>query len=84
MGKNRLNQIKQQKSHAEKTAQEEAKQQLRGADPWEDEDKTERVSMRIEPSLKQAFQEQLPRFASISDGIRDWMIRVAKEEQDVQ
>jgi hypothetical protein len=83
MSKNRLNQIQSKKQENEKEAREEAKQQLHGEKPWEGEEKTDRVSMRVEPSLKEEFEKKLPRFASISDAIREYMIRVAGEKSDV-
>ena len=45
---------------------------------WESENRTDRISMRIEPSLKEAFSKSLPPYASISDIIREYMIDVAK------
>lgn len=83
MSKNRLSQIQSKKQQTEQEARKEAEEQLRGEDPWEGEEKTDRVSMRVEPSLKEEFERQLPRFASISDAIREYMIRVAGEESEV-
>lgn len=81
--KNRLSQIQSKKRETEEQGRQEATLQLRGEDPWEGEDKEDRVSMRIEPTLKSEFKEQLPRFASISDAIREFMISVARGERDV-
>lgn len=83
MSKNRLSQIQSKKQQTEQEARKEAEEQLHGEDPWEGEEKTDRVSMRVEPSLKEEFERQLPRFASISDAIREYMIRVAGEESEV-
>jgi hypothetical protein len=51
------------------------------APSWNVEKKEARISMRVEPSLKEAFETQLPKYASISDILRDFMIRVAREEE---
>jgi hypothetical protein len=83
MSKNRLDQIETKKQEAEEGARKEAEQRLHGKDPWEEEEKTDRVSMRIEPSLKEEFEKQLPRFASISDVIREYMVRVARGHSEV-
>lgn len=83
MSKNRLSQIQSKKQQTEQEARKEAEEQLRAEDPWEGEEKTDRVSMRVEPSLKEEFERQLPRFASISDAIREYMIRVAGEESEI-
>lgn len=83
MSKNRLSQIESKKQQTEEEARKEAEEQLRGEDSWEGEEKTDRVSMRVEPSLKEEFERQLPRFASISDAIREYMIRVARGRSDV-
>jgi hypothetical protein len=83
MSKNRLEQLKTKKQETEEEAKTEAEQRLHGKDPWEGEEKTDRVSMRIEPSLKEEFEKQLPRFASISDAIREYMIRVARGHSEV-
>lgn len=83
MSKNRLDQIKTRKQENEEEARKEAEQRLHGKDPWEEEEKTDRVSMRVEPSLKKEFENQLPRFASISDAIREYMIRVAQGQSEV-
>lgn len=83
MSKNRLSQIKSKKQETEKEAREEAEQRLHGQAPWEEEEKTDRISMRIEPSLKERFEDELPRFASISDAIREYMIRVARGQSDL-
>ncbi len=83
MSKNRLSQIQSKKQETEEEAREEAKQRLHGEKPWEDEEKTDRVSMRVEPSLKEEFERKLPRFASISDAVREYMIRVSSGEFDV-
>jgi len=37
--------------------------------------------MRIEPSLKDAFEAQLPPYASVSDILRAYMTRVAKGKE---
>jgi len=83
MSKNRLSQIQSKKQETEKEAREEAKKHLHGENSWEGEEKTDRISMRVEPSLKEEFQRKLPRFASISDAIREYMIRVASGESEV-
>lgn len=83
MSKNRLSQIQSKKQENEKEARKEAEQQLHGENPWDGEEKTDRVSMRVEPSLKEEFEGELPRFASISDAIREYMIRVASEKSEV-
>ncbi|WP_251951708.1 hypothetical protein [Salinibacter ruber] len=83
MSKNRLSQLESKKQKSEQEAREKAEEKLRGEDPWEEEKKTDRVSMRVEPSLKEKFEDQLPRFASISDAIREYMIRVARRESEV-
>lgn len=83
MSKNRLSEIQTRKQKTEEEARQKAKRRLQGKKPWEDEEKTARVSMRIEPSLKEEFEKQLPRFASISDAIREYMIRVAQGEGEV-
>lgn len=80
MSKNRLSAIQTKKQETEAKAREEAERRLQGKTPWQDEEKTDRISMRVEPSLKAAFEEQLPRYASITDVIRDYMIRVARGE----
>ena len=83
MSKNRLNQIQSKKQETEEEARREAEQQLHGEDSWESEEKTDRISMRIEPSLKKEFEDQLPRFASISDAIREYIIQVARGKSEV-
>ena len=88
MSKNRLSQIQSKKQETEQQgprgdAREEAEKHLHGEDPWEEEEKTGRVSMRVEPSLKEKFEEQLPRFASLSDAIREYMIRVARGKSEI-
>lgn len=83
MSKNRLSQIQSKKQETEKEARKEAEQELHGENPWDGEEKTDRVSMRIEPSLKEEFEKKLPRFASISDAIREYMIRVASGKSDI-
>lgn len=83
MSKNRLSEIKSKKQETEEEARREAESRLHGKDEWEGEAKTDRVSMRIEPSLKEKFEDQLPRFASISDAIREYMVRVARGQSDV-
>lgn len=83
MSKNRLSQLQSKKQDTEEEAKKEAEQQLRGEDAWEGEEKTDRISMRIEPSLKEEFEKKLPRFASISDAIREYMIRVARGQTEV-
>lgn len=83
MNKNRLSQLQSKKQETEEEARREAKQQLQGEDAWEGEEKTDRISMRIEPSLKEEFEENLPRFASISDAIREYMIRVARDKKEI-
>jgi len=80
MSKNRLSAIQTKKQETEAKARKEAERRLQGKTPWQDEEKTDRISMRVEPSLKAAFEEQLPRYASITDVIRDYMIRVARGE----
>jgi hypothetical protein len=83
MSKNRLSQIQSKKQETEEKAKKEAESRLHAEDVWEEEAKADRVSMRIEPSLKEQFEDQLPRFASISDAIREYMIRVARGESEV-
>jgi hypothetical protein len=83
MSKNRLDQLKTKKQETEEEAKTKAEQHLHGKDPWEGEEKTDRVSMRVEPSLKEEFENQLPRFASISDAIREYMMRVAQGQSEV-
>lgn len=83
MNKNRLSQLQSKKQETEEEARREAKQQLQGEDAWEGEEKTDRISMRVEPSLKEEFEENLPRFASISDAIREYMIRVARDKKEI-
>lgn len=83
MPKNRIEQIKTQKqAQAEEKARAEAEAQLKGKGPWEVESKDDRISMRIEPSLKKAYAEQLPRHTRISDAIRDHMIRVVQGAEE--
>lgn len=83
MSKNRLSQIESKKQKTEEEARKEAERELKGKDSWEDEEKEDRISMRVEPSLKAEFEQNLPRFASISDAIREYMIRVARDEDEV-
>ena len=83
MSKNRLSQIQSKKQGTQEEARKEAEQQLHGEIPWDGEEKTDRISMRVEPSLKEEFEKKLPRFASISDAIREYMIRVAKGKSEV-
>lgn len=83
MSKNRLDQLKSKKQETEREARRDAEQQLHGEDAWEGEEKTDRVSMRVEPSLKKEFERKLPRFASLSDAIREYMIRVARGQSEV-
>jgi hypothetical protein len=83
MSKNRLSQIQSKKQEAEEEARRKAEQRLQGEDEWVREEKTDRISMRIEPSLKEEFERQLPRFASISDAIREYMIRVVRGQSEV-
>jgi len=83
MSKNRLSQIQSKKQETEEEARRKAEQELHGENPWDGEEKTGRVSMRVEPSLKEEFEKKLPRFASISDAIREYMIRVASGKSDV-
>lgn len=83
MSKNRLSQLQSKKQDTEEKAKKEAEQRLQGEDVWEGEEKTDRISMRIEPSLKEEFEEKLPRFASLSDAIREYMIRVARGQSEV-
>lgn len=85
MSKNRLSSLNQKKKASETSAhpaEEEARQHMDGIPPWEDETRDARVSMRVEPSLKKAFEAKLPRFVSITDAIRDYMKEVAKGERD--
>lgn len=77
--KNRLSvtELAKQKSHQQ--AQEaEAKAALSEKDPWEDQEKADRISMRIEPSLKAAYLETLPKYASLTDALREHMIEQVK------
>jgi hypothetical protein len=83
MSKNRLDQLKTKKQETEEEAKIKAEQRLHGKGPWEGEEKTDRVSMRVEPSLKEEFEKQLPRFASLSDAIREYMVRVARGQSEV-
>lgn len=83
MNKNRLSQIQSKKKETEKEARKKAERHLQGKDVWEGEEKTDRISMRVEPSLKEEFESQLPRFASISDAIREYMIKVVRDQTEV-
>jgi hypothetical protein len=83
MSKNRLSQLQSKKQETEEEAKKEAKKRLQGDELWSSEEKTDRISMRIEPSLKEEFEKKLPRFASISDAIREYMLRVAKGQEDI-
>lgn len=83
MSKNKLSDITSKKASTEEAAEREAVAALEGKDPWEDEGKRERISMRVEPSLKEAYKKHLPEFANITDAIRKHMIRVARGEENV-
>lgn len=83
MSKNRLSSIQAKKQEAEEKSRQEARSRMEGKAPWDDEEKAERISMRIEPSLKEAFEKSLPRYARVSDVIRDYMIKVAKQEVEI-
>ncbi len=86
MPKNRLSQLNTKKEESERAgehiAEDEARAAMEGTPAWDDETRDARVSMRVEPSLKEAFEERLPKFVSITDAIREYMLRVATQEQD--
>lgn len=86
MPKNRLSQLNKRKAENEQAtehvAEDEARAAMEGTSAWDEETRDARVSMRVEPSLKEAFEERLPKFVSITDAIREYMLRVAKGEQD--
>lgn len=84
MSKNKLSEITSKKeATAEDQGAREAARAMVGKDPWEGKNKDDRISMRIESDLKEAYRNQLPEFANITDAIRKHMIRVARGEEKV-
>jgi len=86
MPKNRLSQLNTKKEEVQQTAEHVAENEARaamdGSPAWDEETRDARISMRVEPSLKEAFEDRLPKFVSITDAVREYMMRVAKGEQD--
>ena len=81
MPKSSISDLRKQKdTRAKEKAQKEAQAAASGKDPWERETRDDRLSMRIEESLLEAFDEKLPRHMRRTDGVRELMIRVAKDE----
>jgi hypothetical protein len=62
------------------TLDEAKKAVAEGKQPWEGQDKDARISVRVEPLLKELLEDSLPKYASISDIIREHVIGLVESD----
>lgn len=72
--RNRLGKMNLDAPESEDAGRSDAEAEMTGEDPWLGESRDARVSMRVEPSIKEIYKETLPHYVNLSNAIRRHMI----------